>query len=224
MAFAPLQIGLCCFIPASFKNIAEEKITSFDVYPYNINLNPLSLKSAFLSDSGSLSFLTKHEFDFNNLYYEGIGRNAFRKEKENILGVKFWSSKTLPLVGALEKLETNPNQEITAEIDVAKLGTLESKRLHQLILLNFPQIDIQINYNAEILSRRTVLKIALKNKENMSERVNISAQIEQLIQDLCNKEREAEADLKPIIDKIIEKKTPLITHNGFIDLMHVELS
>lgn len=220
MAFAPLQVGICCFIPTNPKKDSDgEKVPTFEVFPYNINLNPLSLKSGFMSDSGSLSFLTKHEFDFNAMYYEGIGNGAYRQSKEVTLGIKYWTGKTLPLVGAIERLEKKPTKHVEAVIDVAHLGALECRRLEHIIRLCFPQINFEMGYDDEVLTRRTSLKIKANLKKR--EKLDVVKQCEQLVQELSSKEREDQADFKPIVDYIIEKKIPLITHNGFIDLMHV---
>jgi len=63
----PTQMGICGF---------KYQDSTLEWFPFNFYIYPFehhAFNRTFVSDIGSLSFLAKHNFDFNKWINEGIG-------------------------------------------------------------------------------------------------------------------------------------------------------
>jgi len=189
MQFAPLQLGLCFFI--------KDGMSNFIAHPFNINCLP---SREYVADPGALTFLTKHNFDFNMLMYSALGGPKDSERANCPIGRNKAAVALSTIVKAVHQGKTE------VEIDIAKMGLFWIAWLEQCLDQVFPGrvAKLVMPEDNEPKSTTAIVKFSMSStKTNPIPTYNPPPPISTLLQSLCKKRR------------------PLVTHNGFLDMMHV---
>ncbi|CAJ0563975.1 unnamed protein product, partial [Mesorhabditis spiculigera] len=223
--FPPLQMGIAFFTPL-------ENDTKYQVEVYNIYLfkSPI-FRQEYRFSAGSFTFLDSHGMDFNKLIYEGL---SFMNLEEQEKAIQALISKE-PVVDSeifsddFKSLYMRVEYEIQKELARRRRKKAGSEGAKQSI---FDAIIVllggQISSLQEIfflyklystihgvhLEITSGMLICTPSNQKKSELQNIKA-------NLLQRARRELAGASDIVMSLIEKKMPIVTHNGFFDLLHL---
>ncbi|KAG0375913.1 hypothetical protein BGX24_008501 [Mortierella sp. AD032] len=219
--FLVIQLGICTFTWSDKLGAYEARPFNFPCFPSNDD-EAKSGERFFMSQSSSLEFLLKNDFDFNKWIRHGIPYLTRREEQDYIV------RKTQK---EAEKAETNKNDiplddrnRSFVETTIAKIKDwLETTKglhgdsltipannaffrrlVHQVIRTDFNgDLDSSSNAQERTMTLRRMTDKIRKEKED--------AKIA----------RPPKLNLRRVIDMIIESKKPMIGHNCLLDLMQI---
>lgn len=174
----------------------------------------------------------KNDFDFNVLFYESL----YYISKEDVLSLEgsrqlgeiknkfrgniieespeykafhklYWDN----VCETLEKISQNEVESCEDSINIKFVKFRVYKYFETMIEGKYPNLFIEFTYDNEFLPKRKELTISarLKTEEEILETEELEL------------EEAGEFGFMDIIDELIESKKPLITHNGFLDIMHL---
>ena len=195
-----IQLGLSIFTEKSFQYTAET---------YNFYLCPRSfgsLDKRFLCQASSLEFLSRHNFDFQKTYSQGISfmnRSERARIQEEVQGGL--------MIKALERnLSHDEEDEITklcqhlhlnpqAEFDISDFSLNAICILHQEIMSRFPNLSCTFD--------KSQGKFYVGNKDEYDDPSEI------LITEAFG--------FSKIIQEIVESQKVIVGHNCFSDLVRI---
>ena len=189
-------------------------------------MTPLS----FTCEAGALSFLTLHSFDFNKLIYEAAPYankdrlNRFTLNQTWLHEKKNYEMKRDVVERVNRFREVVASVSFPAEVifDISRLSVIGVKALEYALETSFPELTLEFSYDSELLGDRKKLTIkATVKKEPLPQ---IFAQTD-LSQSFFNIDNFTDpAGVASFISIMSQRNLPLITHNGFGDLLHVAAS
>jgi len=235
--FALLQLGLSVFT-------YQETKGSFLCTTFTLNLFPQTTMKGydkrFLCQASSMKFLAAHNFNFNKLFTEGIaylskedkqsfreGHDKHRDKKEaRKLQREKGNVRVTPESAAdrefVEDMKVKLNELVRMhKIDTTRKVTIKTSNGFQRLLVynnirhEFPTLthakiphgsgaDVEVSWLPTKLSREDVDKQYREKREL----------------DLA-KALDAQCGLEKFIDALADAKIPWVTHNGFLDLLHI---
>jgi len=217
--FAPLQIGICPFV-------YSKENDCYTAHPYNFYILPLGdedFNIHFLSQVSSLDFLTRNNFDFNKLFYEGLHyisreQRMLMQDAGDVRKIKreIYSDEILNDIEyqAFQQLYWDrckdgvTNSEVNISLPIKYVKVRVYKFFEKEIQDAFPRHNFAFSYDTDSIPDRTQLKIEITKKSNEE----IECEIEK---DLVSK-----FTFMDIIEAMLTSKKPIAVHNGFIDILH----
>ena len=219
-------MGICGFEI----NEPEEKLIT---YPFNFYILPFSdeiLNKRFSSQASTFEFLMNNNFDFNKLFYEGL-QYISNEDKERIQSSQerrnvkdkfrsdniersteyqafvnlYWEKIEIKLNEVIKGKENN----IEVQINIKFVKVKIYKYFEMKLETGFPSLQFSFNYDSEFLPERTILNIHI-SKDNRG-----------YLNEDTTEENDTQFGFMEIINLLIELKKPMITHNGFIDILHL---
>lgn len=165
----------------------------------------------YLSDSGALAFLTKHSFDFNELIYAGLPPSGVPRPQEIIEELKILVDKLAEL--SITACEKDNGECLTFKLSLNQRGCLDF--VLDLFKDSLPKLDFHLteeDSNITVTAKRNTTITTIEAK----------AIVTTIYQNEVVKGRlYSVVDLRQITDLIGKSKMPLVLHNGFNDLLHV---
>ncbi len=217
--FKALQFGVCFF--------EFDADGTLVCHPFNVDLAPVGDTGHFLSDGGALSFLTRHAFDFNELYYAGLSNTSLPRMQETTKILKgmleIVKNVVLHLVDDKSR-DTLPNNGLITRIDENTVATYVRVSPADKHALDFV-VDA---CNAAVDGVRVTVDDCAAGVRLVAARCSSASaeRVAQAIDDVAKSEvfrarLYSAVDFRKVTEGICEFKVPLVLHNGFNDLMHV---
>ncbi len=184
---------------------------------------------SFICEAAALSFLTLHSFDFNKLIYEGAPYanqdrlNRFVSKQTWVNDKKDYDM-TKDVIGRMKRVQDMISQvkNFPAEMifDIKRVSVLGVKVLEAALEDTFHELKFEFSYDTELLGDRTKL-IALVSLKNENEDLKRIKNMD-LSRHFFNLDNISDpAGIASFITLMSKRNLPLVTHNGFGDLLHV---
>jgi poly(A)-specific ribonuclease len=224
-SFLPNQFGLSTFTWDSESNSFACAIYSFSIFPSHKYTKDIK----FLSEGAALCFLAENKFDFNKWIHEGISFMTY--EDENVLRdqlnvnkqeeeggevkeVREYDAWALDFITSIMKeIEEWEKTDQTEWLSPRKLNKFRRTLVTKEVKKKFGEDTI---YVFEDTSDDNFCEVKLVRLANPSEREKINRQIDETNNEVINEA----VGFRFVIDSIIGAKKPVLTHNGFYDLLH----
>lgn len=200
---------------------------NFYIVPNFSDITPLS----FICEASALSFLTLHSFDFNKLIYEAAPY-ANQDKLTKFSAKQNWinDSKDYDLKkDVIDKLKRV--QEVISHVksfptelvfDIRHISVLGVKVLEAALEDTFHELKFEFSYDSELLGDRKQLiaKVSLKDEQQDLKRIKKI----NLSRHFLNIDNVTDpAGVASFISLMSQRNLPLVTHNGFGDLLHVAM-
>ncbi|CAD8123894.1 unnamed protein product [Paramecium sonneborni] len=220
--FLPIQMGLCTFKEQLNSNSIIAHPFNFYIFPYGVDGY---LDKQFQLSSNSISFLTNNNFDFNRTFNEGILYLSHQDEKimretkriSDLRNDMRYLDKivTFEMINFINQYKVQVEQFLKLsdidqfEIPIKRLKVKVYRHFIENIKKEFGKsYEFHCKYDSDVLIKREKLYIVkgpepLETKKQNVEEVNEFAGV------------------RVLLDQISQQKTPLILHNGLMDIMHV---
>eukprot|EP01017_Pseudomicrothorax_dubius_P034462 TRINITY_DN4727_c0_g1_i7.p2 TRINITY_DN4727_c0_g1~~TRINITY_DN4727_c0_g1_i7.p2 ORF type:complete len:546 (+),score=133.81 TRINITY_DN4727_c0_g1_i7:1048-2685(+) len=225
--FAAIQLGLCTFSP-----LGNGKI---EAKPFNLHLFPLVVDGAldrrFLFQPSALQFLAEHNFDFNRLIYEGVHYLSHAEERQlaetqRLAAVKkrlrevdttitaemqtFYLMHAARIKDFFSEAPTDNTR--TLEVNVKFIKYKVYKYLEEKLGNVVTDGRLEVKYDSDSLVNRT--KMTLR-------RMSVEEAAAAAVTPSAPRVEVEPSGARIIFDEIIAKRVPLLTHNGFLDALHI---
>lgn len=179
-----------------------------------------------------------HNFDFNKLFYEGLyfinkedqksiertlqtkrikdqfRTQALQTDKEYLaFKSRYYESVCEEIDRFIEDSQSDSKDlEITLFIKFIKVRVY--KYFESVIQDKYPELTFEFQYDSEFMPERSQCMIKIHSQTNVEEPVESE-------KDESLKEEEGDYGFMDVIQELIDSEKPLITHNGFLDLLHL---
>lgn len=225
--FSLLQFGLTCFT-------WSQELESFLVRPFSFYLfsDPsklLKLEKRFNFQASSAAFLAENRFDFNKVFHKGIqflsrGEEKIFREKRGLLSKGQDVNQVLDL--------TAENKAFVDE----KLGLIENwlqnstdKELIISSLTSFQRLLIYQNARSKYGGNISLSKTFVPNPNDARGRNVVGILVQRCSQESVDAQASQELltalneqiGFRLVMEKLFERKCPLVLHNGILDLCHI---
>ncbi|KAF9132089.1 hypothetical protein BGW39_000808 [Mortierella sp. 14UC] len=221
--FLVIQLGICTFTWSNKLGAYEARPFNFPCFPSNDD-EAKSGERFFTSQSSSLEFLLKNNFDFNKWIRHGIPYLTRREEEDYIVRKTQKEAERSATNQTHNDIPLDDRNRSFVESTIAKIKEwLETTKglhgdsltipannafyrrlVHQLIRTEFNgNLDSTSNAQERTMTLRHMTEKIRKEKED--------AKIA----------RPPKLNLRRVIDMIVESKKPMIGHNCLLDLMQI---
>lgn len=165
----------------------------------------------YVSDSAALSFLTKHAFDFNDLVYGGLPPSGLpnpQETAENFVRLaNFVESAAITMCSMIGQREFHLD-----------LGHSEKAAFDYLLDL-FKDALPNIKFEVKDEERGVLLTLTQIASVTQAEIKTAIAAVKK--NEVLRGRLYSVTDLRTITNLLANRRTPVVLHNGFMDLMHV---
>lgn len=213
------------------------------MYPFNFYIMPYFdevLGVHFANSPQSLDYLSFNNFDFNKLFYEGVNYISLQKERELNQGNKLKkfrqkvyeteimdNAEGKAMLGLyqdrLDKLvqEAEQDRSVTVElvVDIKFVRRMVYRALEVYLKEKYPNLYMTFSFDSDFVPKREKMIIKIHSEEESTQ--------------LKDEEEKAKlisatdielGGFRKVIQLISESQKPLAIHNGFADLLFVNLT
>lgn len=193
------------------------------------------MNDTFCGNVSAFTFLTEHNFDFNKLFYEGIhyvskeqeknleASNLIKKLKKRLTQEEIqekaefqslWGQHEKIIEAGAQHSSSHRDQSNSVNVNIKFVKLKVYKYLEYFIEQKYPTLSVTFTYDQEYLPDREVLVITFHSSseaETLKKKVDLKGPSDSV--DI--------AGFRRVIDLLIDKEKTLITHNGFVDILHL---
>ncbi|CAD8122816.1 unnamed protein product [Paramecium sonneborni] len=220
--FLPVQMGLCTFKEQPNSNTIIAHPFNFYIFPYGVDGY---LDKQFQLNSSTIQFLINNNFDFNKTFNEGIlylshQNERIMRETKRIQDLRndiryLDKIVTFEMINFVKQYKVLIEQflkfsdDLQFEIPIKRLKVKVYRHFIESINKEFGKnYEFHCKYDSDVLIKREKLYI-VKGPEPVETKKQNVEEVNEF------------AGVRVLLDQISQQKTPLILHNGLMDIMHV---